>query len=245
MSGKFKIIFKKQEKTLELKQLSLFFAGLELKYTDIISQFVNVVKDGGRILLKITCEQKSYTLEFSSIEDRQVVQDTIAKELGKRTTTAPSSAVTNAQTDQIIKAKTHLLSSNPSLLHLHKELVIGQLISEEEFWSTRQDLFQNELFVQNQVQGVSSVSLMSLLPDSSVEGADIKYTLNPEIIRAIFAQYPGVHKAYQHNVPDKLSEKEFWTAYFSSKYFHRNRTSISSQNDIFQEYMQQDLGSFV
>ena len=35
-----------------------------------------------------------------------------------------------------------------------------------------------------------------------------------------------------------MNEKEFWTAYFSSKYFHRNRVSLASdKDDLFQPYM--------
>jgi hypothetical protein len=34
-----------------------------------------------------------------------------------------------------------------------------------------------------------------------------------------------VHKAYQENVPDKVSEKEFWIKYFSSQYFYRKRVA--------------------
>jgi hypothetical protein len=37
-----------------------------------------------------------------------------------------------------------------------------------------------------------------------------------------------------------MSEKEFWTAYFSSKYFHRNRMGMknaTANSDIFEPYM--------
>jgi transcription initiation factor TFIIH subunit 1 len=64
--------------------------------------------------------------------------------------------------------------------------------------------------------------------------------LTSDIIHSIFTQYPGVYAAFQDHVPDKLTEKEFWKKYFSSKYFHRNRVSQSKQaqeQDIFSSYM--------
>lgn len=72
---------------------------------------------------------------------------------------------------------------------------------------------------------------------------DFKISLTAEKIRAIFAQNPGVEKAYQELVPDKMKEAEFWKKYFLSKYFHRKRAGQSSssstadKNDVFQKVL--------
>ena len=53
----------------------------------------------------------------------------------------------------------------------------------------------------------------------------------------------GVQKAYLEHVPVKMTEMEFWTAYFQSKYFHRNRVGAvreSGKGDIFEKYMEMD-----
>jgi transcription initiation factor TFIIH subunit 1 len=39
--------------------------------------------------------------------------------------------------------------------------------------------------------------------------SQINFTITPDIIRAIFIQYPTVKKAYDENVPDKVGFKEF------------------------------------
>lgn len=196
---KFKITFKKQQKELELFSDYVLFAGIQIPYNQISSQFVNVVKEGGRILLKLSCGQKSYTLEFAQLNERQSAQDFIATKLTQNNNkgSAPDSQIIN-------EAKKQLLKTDPQLARIHKDLVIGGLLSEDDFWITRSLALNNQIFVQNQKKGTSSISLLSLLPDSSVEGSDIKYTLTPEIIHAIFVQYPGVRAAYKNNVPDKV-----------------------------------------
>jgi hypothetical protein len=202
---KFTITYKKQPKTLELFSTHLILAGIQVNYTEILKQEVNLPKEGGggRVLLKLISdiEPKPFTIEFAELTDRKEVQDFIATKLSTNT------KKTNVKVDDhqtIIKAKTNLLNSDPQLMQLHAELVIGQILTEDEFWSTRINELENQLFLLKQIKATSSISLLSLLPDSTVEGSDIKYTLTPEIIHAIFVQYPGVYKAYQFNVPDKV-----------------------------------------
>ena len=45
--------------------------------------------------------------------------------------------------------------------------------------------------------------------------------LNKEKINRIFLEFPQVEKIYQDNVPHVMSESEFWTMYFHSKYRHK------------------------
>lgn len=61
-----------------------------------------------------------------------------------------------------------------------------------------------------------------------------KYNLTTEIIECIFKAYPAVKKKHSECVPVKLSESEFWTKFFQSHYFHRDRITTGLK-DIFVE----------
>lgn len=54
------------------------------------------------------------------------------------------------------------------------------------------------------------------------------------MIECIFKTYPAVKKKHQENVPHKMSESDFWTKFFQSHYFHRDRINAGTK-DIFTE----------
>lgn len=123
------------------------------------------------------------------------------------------------------------MSRNKELLTLHKELVLGGMMSEEEFWDTRQPLLALEAAQESQLKGMSSTMTSELRPSAGM-GGEIKYTLTPSIIHSIFIQYPTLRTAYQEWVgPEKMSEKEFWTLYFSSKLFNKE-SSNNAKNPL-------------
>lgn len=54
------------------------------------------------------------------------------------------------------------------------------------------------------------------------------------MIECIFKTYPAVKRKHQENVPDKMSESDFWTKFFQSHYFHRDRINAGTK-DLFTE----------
>jgi len=54
------------------------------------------------------------------------------------------------------------------------------------------------------------------------------------VIHCIFKTYPAVKRKHFENVPAKMSEAEFWTKFFQSHYFHRDRLTAGTK-DIFTE----------
>lgn len=72
----------------------------------------------------------------------------------------------------------------------------------------------------------------------------LKLTINPDVIKSVFREFPYVEKMYNACVPVKCSEKAFWTAFVQSEYFykisHRGgqevRTEATESTDIFNDF---------
>lgn len=112
------------------------------------------------------------------------------------------------------------------LAALHRELVMSGQITETEFWEGREQLLLAQAASDSQRKGRPG-QLVDPRPQA-VEGGEVKIVITPQLVHDIFDEYPVVAKAYDENVPSKLSEAEFWKRYFQSKLFHSHRASIRS-----------------
>ncbi|TMW55060.1 hypothetical protein Poli38472_013822 [Pythium oligandrum] len=173
-----------------------------------------------------------------AFEVRDQAKEFIARSIAasglKQRSTADRTPLCNAAE---IKHRAALLASNPTLKRQHTEMVNQGLISEEDFWSSRRHLIANEAS-KRQKTGKTSAILTDLAGDNEAGGSVVKYNLNAEVIHQIFIQYPAVHLAYKAQVPDKMTETEFWGAFFKSKYFHRDRKS--GHEDMFTRFEEQE-----
>ncbi|OAD74734.1 hypothetical protein PHYBLDRAFT_61213 [Phycomyces blakesleeanus NRRL 1555(-)] len=160
-----------------------------------------------------------------------------------------SSSSTNAWRHEEFMARRQLLSTSRELHMLHMELVVtGKSVSEEDFWSSpyvkriRQKLKKDAISREGRQKGKSS-KMVELKPGQQ-EGSDVKYTLTSQIIHNIFTEFPSVKRAYDTNVPDKLSEQQFWKRFLASEFFHRSRTGGRAQltpyDDIFDRCLQEE-----
>lgn len=136
--------------------------------------------------------------------------------------------------DTELEEKNKLLTENPKLLQLYKDLVISQILTSEEFWKIHgKDLENLKSTSSKQEIGVSGAFLSEIRPVA--DGCNgLKFNLTSEIIECIFKAYPAVKKKHFECVPAKLSESEFWTKFFQSHYFHRDQIA-SGVKDIFVE----------
>ncbi|KAJ3330545.1 hypothetical protein HDU91_003549, partial [Kappamyces sp. JEL0680] len=226
--------------------------SLKLSYDLIKAQMAN--KSTEKILLKVALNvtdgsslPDSVSFAFTTLEDRDAAINAIKKGMAaaQAAASAPAAPSTGNQgpvlSEQDIAARQRLLATHAEWRQLHRELVVvRKTLTEEEFWESRKSLLDQQQWVSNQKRGTSSSLLADIKPTDEDNSTGIKFTLNPDIIHSIFTQYPGVHAAYLDYVPDKLSEKDFWTKYFTSKYFHRNRgsqTKQSQEKDIFASYI--------
>ncbi|EGO25262.1 hypothetical protein SERLADRAFT_465142 [Serpula lacrymans var. lacrymans S7.9] len=151
---------------------------------------------------------------------------------------------TDAASDFRLRKK--VLMGNPELASLHRELVMSGQITEAEFWEGREHLLLAESATESQRKGRPG-QLVDPRPQT-VEGGEIKIVITPQLVHDIFEEFPVVAKAYNDNVPNKLSEADFWKRYFQSKLFNAHRASIRSsaaqhvvkEDPIFDKYLEKD-----
>lgn len=129
-----------------------------------------------------------------------------------------------------LEEKNRLLSENPALLQLYKDLVTSEVVTSEEFWANHAKPYMNKDSMKQQV-GVTGAFLADIKPQT--DGCNgLKYNLTPDIMESVFRTYPAVRQKHKETVPHKLTEAQFWTKFFQSHYFHRDRINTGSK-DLF------------
>jgi len=206
------------------------------KYTEIKSQKISP-EGKSKIQLQIVLHDGNSTnFHFvnpagqpAQLEDRDKVKDKLVELLPKF----------KRKINKELEEKNKTLSENPGLLQLYKDLVITQIITAEEFWANHAAEYIKQKQVVKQDVGVAGSFLAEIKPQA--DGANgLKYNLTPDIIESIFKTYPAVKRKHVDNVPNKLSEQEFWTKFFQSHYFHRDRIHAAGTKDLFSECAKED-----
>lgn len=158
----------------------------------------------------------------AQVEDRDKVKDLLQRLL-------PNFKV---KVDKDLQEKNRILSENPHLLQMYKDLVITEVLTSAEFWTTHAKKYTQQLNEKQDI-GVSAAFLAEIKPQT--DGCNgLKYNLTADVIECIFKTYPAVKKKHMEHVPAKMSESEFWTKFFQSHYFHRDRI-LGGTKDIFTE----------
>lgn len=202
-------------------------------------------KDGSKqALLNLTQDSEKgggYIFEFDHFSDRNVCRDFVGKVLGKFQ--AMMSSKQNEQPVPEKPATVHgeqlsttemerrmkLLREDSELQKLHKQFVISGVLTESEFWATRKNLLDDDAYrTSKQRAGFKSAMLADVRPSTDGRTNKVTFSLTPEIIHQIFAEKPAVHRAFLNFVPNKMTEKDFWTKYCRAEYLHRTKNSVAA-----------------
>ncbi|GAB4850692.1 General transcription and DNA repair factor IIH subunit TFB1-1 [Ancistrocladus abbreviatus] len=187
-------------------------------------------------LLNLMQEGGGYMFEFEKFSERDVCRDFVGKALAKyidvnkAVSEGSASKLNNEQLSTAeMERRMKLLGEDSELQKLHKQFVIGGILSEAEFWATRKKLLDgdNNQMARQRV-GFKSAMISDIKPQTDGRTNKVTFNLTPEIIHQIFAEKPAVHRAFLNYVPSKMSEKDFWTKYCRAEYLHSTKNAVAA-----------------
>lgn len=197
-------------------------------YVDIKTQKISTEGKAKIQLQVVLHDDTSSTFHFISpagsaqqLKDRDQVKDILASLLPKF----------RQKISKELEDKKRILVDNPHLYQLYNDLVVGQIVSAEDFWRNFVDLNKLKEVPENQLTGVSQGFMANICPKSD-GSSGLVYNISYDDIQSIFKTYPEVKLKYLQNVPNKMTEKDFWTKFFQSYYFRRDQIN-STANDLF------------
>lgn len=210
---------------------------LNVEFRFIIGHKFSKEAPNKKALLNLTQDKgESYIFEFDSFPDRDACRDFVAmaiappanagKAASEKSTVPPSSEqLSTAEMDRRIK----LLQVDSELQKLHKEFVMGGVLTEAEFWATRKKLLDEKISSKSKQRvGLKSDMIFNVKPSSDGQSNRVKYNLTPEIIHQIFAEKPAVRRAYLNLVPKKMTETDFWIKYWRAEYLHSTKNIVAA-----------------
>ncbi|XP_021604591.1 general transcription and DNA repair factor IIH subunit TFB1-1 isoform X2 [Manihot esculenta] len=181
-------------------------------------------------MLNLTSNQgASYIFEFENYSDLQVCKEFVGKALSKPGETPKpadtSQSLSEQPSTEELLLRMNLLRENSELQKLHKRFVRDGVLTDTEFWAARKLLNGDSGNKSKQRVGLKTVMLSDSKPLIDGRTNKVTFNLTPEIVREIFAEKPAVHQAYLNMVPNKMTDKDFWTKYCRAEYLHHSRNA--------------------
>ncbi|KAJ7963500.1 BSD transcription factor [Quillaja saponaria] len=179
--------------------------------------------------LNLTNSQgQSYIFEFESFPDLHVCREFVGNALAK-SEDAPKVVSDEQLSTADLQRRIKLLQEDSELQKLHKQFVIGGVLTESEFWATRKKLLDIDVSRKSkQLVGFNNSMILDTKPTSDGRTNKVTFNLTPEIKYQIFALKPAVRQAFLKFVPSKMTEKDFWTKYFRAEYLHSTKNAVAA-----------------
>ncbi|WKY08749.1 hypothetical protein Q1695_007904 [Nippostrongylus brasiliensis] len=170
------------------------------------------------------------------VKERDLLKETLQQSLIAHRQRVNQLAAANEQDvkQTELREKQRILGENKHLDQLYTHLVASKLVSAQDFWT---DYYNSTGVVEDKI-GISGAFLTNIVQQEGTNG--IKLNLNTEIIQAVFNTYPAVEKKHLELVPHEMTEAQFWTKFFQSHYFHREREVLPNPNDPFADCVRLD-----
>jgi hypothetical protein len=143
-------------------------------------------------------------------------------------------------------AKAKLLAADKSLAKLYRELVEqDRILDDDEFWSAHASnlpMLLSGLSSSSMDRGKGTSIIGDVMDSIVVKNGRRSVNLTPQQKEHIFAMYPAVRLAFEHEVGVEKSEPEFWMAFFQSEFYLRTFSAAGAKNamgqtdDMFSRY---------
>ncbi|OUC46777.1 BSD domain protein [Trichinella nativa] len=169
------------------------------------------------------------------LQDRESVKQLLQVQLAKL------KYMPNAE----IERKRKILNDDPQLYKLYEQLVTTDVLKADDFWLifASNKLKKEEEKEQNsQKMGISGGFLGDVAERDAYN--EMKLNLTTEIIESIFRTYPTVKEKHKQLVPSEMTEEDFWTLFFQSHYFHRDREIAPGIKEFFADCFKIDNQDF-
>ncbi|CAK9151306.1 unnamed protein product [Ilex paraguariensis] len=156
-------------------------------------------------LLNLTVDQGgNYIFEFDTFSDRDACREYVATAIavsGEAGRAGSERSAAPLQDEQLSHAemerRIRLLQEDSELQKLHKQLVIGGVLSEAEFWATRKKLLDENASRKSKQQVGLRNDMFHVKPSSDGSSNKVTFKLTPAIIHQKAYRTPGIKIIFQ------------------------------------------------
>eukprot|EP00884_Botryococcus_braunii_P011843 jgi/Botrbrau1/2065/Bobra.0047s0030.1 len=208
----------------------------------------------GKPMMRVPLQSSAHAFELERNDDLDAIIEIMTSLMENADHKGKGPALTAHQetlSGPFADAKKQLLAQDADLRSLFRQLVEGGLLSEAEFWSSRQAQLQagrRSTGEQSTGSGASTQRpglASAMLPEvKRLDNGKMSLTLTAELQAQIFKEKPWVAAAFQELVPSLLQPHAFWEQYVSSELARKERRKrkaaghdvVGGEDDIFARF---------